>query len=542
MAGHVWANGSILDHYRRLAVAAFPELEACPHEFFASMSLYARAIPWKFFNREVTTGALRVLHEILATDDRKLLAFFNERHGEIEVAVRALEAINHAPYHDRAWWENESQQVRQLQQIRDIREVIHPAYLQLCEAVLKTLLHPIAVFERLKRGKSIDEFTPDDRVEEARRAGLGSLESFDSRMRNAIAHGSVAFSVDGIDYHDVGAKGTRTRHLLPWETLQVFEDLLDVCNGLAAAYRLMILVDTKLLFSEATRIPPALLFPEVQHQLNTASWHVQDYLEFEYLDSKRDLNLFVDTTYLDDRKTQLAVIRAAAVATRFMPTFDRCYVQLQRRGRIGGWGLFETAKVRELLRQGVTEAAPYLAAAPDMAFVVFPFSRYFHVGHPLRLIGSIVEVFRTSWRAVRSRKPRPQVRYARMISKKTYSLVTAATVLHIDDLKNAMEFVARNLRSILRDATREARRVKTTARWLRWLPVGYVEVNVHRSDRRRRQLISSGLNANLLCRIVRKTRGQIQVLPLHESVPQRIGNVIIFWNRAAVEPLLSKSE
>src|SRR5205085_9049966 len=115
MAGQSWANNSILDHYRRLAVATFPELEACPHEFFASMSLYARGMPWKFFNREVTTGALRVLREILASDEQQLLAFFNDRHGEIEVAVRALEAINHAPYHDRVWWEDESQQVRQLQ-------------------------------------------------------------------------------------------------------------------------------------------------------------------------------------------------------------------------------------------------------------------------------------------------------------------------------------------------------------------------------------------------------------------------------------------
>jgi len=496
MAGNAWANTSILNHYRRLAVATFPELEACPHELFASMSLYARAIPWKFFNREVATGTLRVLREILASDEQQLLAFFNERHGEIEVAVRALEAINHARYHDRAWWEEESQQVRQLQQIRDIRELIHPAYLQLCEAVLKTLLHPIAVFERLRRGKSIDKFTPEDRVEEARRAGLGSFESFDSRMRNAIAHGSVAFSVDGIEYRDVGAKGPRTRHNLPWETQQVFEDLLDVCNGLAAAFRLLILLDTKLLFSEAARIPPALLFPEVQHQLNTASWHMQDYLEFEYLDSKRDLNLFVDTSYLDDHKTRLAVIRAAAVATRFMPTFDRCYIQLQRRGRIGGWGLFETAKVRELLQQGITDSAPYLAAAPDTGFVVFPLSRHFRVGHSLRVIGSIVEVFRTSWPIVRSRRLRPQVRHARMVSKRTYSLVTATTVLHIDDLKAAMQFVVRNLRSILRDATRAARREPTTTRWLRWFPVGYVEVNVHRSDRRRRQLLSSGLNAN----------------------------------------------
>lgn len=551
MAGNAWANSSILDHYRRLAVATFPELDACTHEFFASMSLYARAIPWKFFNRTVVTKAFQLLRDIRAGDERWLLSFFNDQHSEIEVAMRSLDAINHSSFHDAVWWSaGEPQDVRELRQIHHIRDLIHPGYLQLCEGVLKTLLHPIAVFERRKRGSTSETFTPDQRIEEARRAGLDAFDSFDSRLRNAIAHGSVRFSKDEIEYPDAHGKveypdahgkGVRTRSTTPTETLQMFDDLLDICNGLAAAFRLLVVLETKLLFSEATRIPPGLFFAEMQHQLNTAGWQVRDYLEFEY-DSKRDLNLFVETSYFDDRKTQLAVIRAAVVAARFMPTFDRCNVQLQRRGRMGGWGLFEISKVQELLQRGVTEAAPYLAAASEMGFMVFPLFRHFRVGQPLRLIGSIVEVFRTSWPTVRSRTPRPQVRHARMVSKETYSLVTAATVLHIDDLKTAMQFVVRNLRSILRDATRAAQRDSTTARSIRWLPVGYVEVDVHRSDRRRRQLISGGLNANLLCRIVRKVRGQIQIMPLHESVPQQIGKVIIFWNRAAVELLLSNSE
>jgi hypothetical protein len=200
--------------------------------------------------------------------------------------------------------------------------------------------------------------------------------------------------------------------------------------------------------------------------------------------------------------------------------------------------LFETTKVRELLQQGITDAGPYLAAASEMGFMVFPLFRHFRVGQPLRVIGSIAEVFRTSWRTVRARNPRPRVRYARLVSRKTYSQVTATTVLGIDDLKTAMQFVARNLRSILRDAAKMARRERQISMWVKWLPLGYVEVNVHRSDRRRRQLISSGLDENLLCRIVRKTHGQIQVLPLHESLPQQIGDVFIFWNRAAVEPLI----
>jgi hypothetical protein len=61
MAGDTWANTSLLQEYRRRAVAPLPELETCGHEFFAFMSLYAGEIPWKFFDRGIAVNALRVL-------------------------------------------------------------------------------------------------------------------------------------------------------------------------------------------------------------------------------------------------------------------------------------------------------------------------------------------------------------------------------------------------------------------------------------------------------------------------------------------------
>lgn len=534
MAGDTWANTSLLQEYRRRALALFPELETCGHEFYAFMSLYAREIPWKFFDPGTATKTLEVLREIRATNDRRLLSFFKDRHGEIEIAIRSLDEINRAAFHDRDWWS-----LADLEQIRDIRELIHPTYLQLCEGVLKTLLHPIAVFQRRKDGSDSETFKADERIDAARKAGLSDFAPFDSIVRNAIAHGRVKFAKDVIEYRNIGTPG-KVRRTSPSETLRLFEDLLDICNGVAVAYRLLVLLDSKLLFSESAPIPPALVFPEVQHQLNTVGWHVRDYLEYEYGNGERDLNLFVTSSYFDDHKTRLSVIRAATFASRFMPAFDRCYVRLERRGSIGGWGLFDTAKIRELIRRGVTDGPSYLTATPDGGFIVFPWSRYFHVFGPLRLMGSIIEVLRTSWPALRGQVQRPEVRDVRTVSKTTYACITATTVLHVDDLQTAMNFVANNVRSLLREAVKAGWRQSETSKWLRWLPVGFIEVDVHRSDRRRRQLRSSGLDENLLCRIVRKTRGQIPITPLHESVPQDYGDVKVFWNRTAIEPLLKQ--
>lgn len=529
-----WANSSLLENYRRRALVLFPELATCGHEFFAFMSLYARESPWRFFDRDTAQNTLRVLGEIRATDDRLLLSFFNERHGEFEIALRSLDEINRSPFHDRDWWS-----LGDLEQIRDIRELIHPAYLQLCEGVLKTLLHPIAVFQRRSGGSMSETFKADERIEAAKKAGVSSFEPFESVIRNAIAHGRVKFAKDAIEYRNIGTPDEKIRRTTPSETLRLFEDLLDICNGLAVAYRLLVLLDKQLLFSESARIPPALVFPEVQLQLNTVGWHVRDYLEFEYGNGERDLNLFVTSSYFDDHKTCLSVIRAATFASRFMPSFDRCYVRLDRRGRIGGWGLFDTAKVRELLQRGINDGPSYLSAVPDGGFIIFPWSRYYRVFGPFRLIGSLAEVLLTSWPALRAQVQRPEVRHARTVSKQTYACVTATTVLHIGDLQTAMNFVANNVRSLLRAAVKAGWRQPETSSWLRWLPVGNVQVDVLRTDRRRRQLVSSGVDdANLLCRIVRKTRGQIPITPLYGSIAQDFGDAKVFWNRAAIEPLI----
>jgi hypothetical protein len=529
-----WANSSLLQEYRHRAIALFPELQSCGHEFFASLSLYDRKSPWKFFDRDTTTKTLQALERISRTDADLLISYFRDRHGEIEVAFRSLDQINRAPSHDRDWWSLE-----ELEMIREIREVIHPAYLQLCESVLKTFLHPIAVSERRDRGSKSESFKPDERIEEARRAGIGEFEPYDSRVRNAIAHGSVAYTKDAIEYRDYGPKGSR--ETTPSETLGLFEDLLDICNGLGAAFRLFVLLDPKLLFSEAAPIPPALLFPELQHQLDTAGWRVDDYLEYEYPDGQRDLNLFVATSYFDDQKTRMSVIRTAVFASRLMSSFERCYVRVDRRGGIGGWGLFETTKARELLGRGVPDGPSYLDAVPEGGFVILPLYRHFHISGPLRLIGSILEVIRTSWPVFRGRIQRPEVRHVKTVSKQTYACVTATMVLNIDDLQTAMNYVAGNVRSLLRDAVSAGWRQPMTSRWLRWLPVGNVQVDVHLRDRRRRQLLSSGLDANLLCRVVRKTRGRIPIIPLHNSVPQEIGDVRVFWNRAAMNGVTRES-
>lgn len=76
--------------------------------------------------------------EIRARDDRLVLSFFKERHGEIQIASRSLDEINRASHHDRDWWS-----VEELDRSRDILRADPPG--------LPPTLRIRAVYERPPR-------------------------------------------------------------------------------------------------------------------------------------------------------------------------------------------------------------------------------------------------------------------------------------------------------------------------------------------------------------------------------------------------------
>jgi hypothetical protein len=528
-----WANTSLLRFRRERAVATFSELAQCGHELFAFMGVYADRLPWCSYDRQAQQNYLAFLRELKLERPKFLTDFMRDEHGTIEIAFRTLETINRTFPHDRDWFKLEDAEL-----LRTIHHEAHPTYLQLCEGVLKWFLTIAAVPLREKRGTPTDRMSPNDLAQEARNAGIHPLACFDSTMRNAIAHGSIAFGTDRIEYLNRDRGKTRTRVNKPHETLAMVEALLDVCNGMAAALRLYVLLDRELLFSKSAPVPPALVFPEVDTQLATIGWRVDDYLELREEDGTRQLTLFARCTYIDDHKTRLSVVRTATFAAALMPGFDRYLVELHRRGERAGWGRFDGAKVRELMAQGVEHAPTYVEHATQLGdFIVFPALGRFNVPSRLRIFGSIAEVIRTSW-AARNAERQIEVRHVEMQSKRSYAFANAHVVLHRSDLAAAVMLTTKNVRRIVRMAIRAARALPHTSWWLRHLPAGYVQVWVYLEDRRRRELLSDGWGPNLLCRLTRKTRGRIPVGAPPEAMAEMVAGIRVDWNGPVIEPLL----
>jgi len=530
-----WANTSLLRFRRDRAVAIFPELANCGHALFAFMGVYADRLPWCSYDRQAQQNYLAFLRALNVDRPTFLTDLLREEHGTIEIAFRTLETINRTFAHDRDWFK-----LKDAELLRTIHLEAHPTYLQLCEGVLKWFLTIAAVPLREKRGAPTDRMSPNDLAQEARNAGIHPLACFDSTMRNAIAHGSIAFGTDRIEYLNRDRGKTRTRVNKPQETLALVEALLDVCNGMAAALRVYVLLDHELLFSKRAPVPPALVFPEVDTQLATSGWRVDDYLELREEDGTRQLTLFAYSTYLDDHKTRLSVVRTATFAAALMPGFDHYLVELRRRGVRAGWGRFDGAKMRKLIVQGVEHATMYVEHATQLGdFIVLPALGRFHVPSRLRIFGSIAEVIRTSW-AARHEDRQIEVRHVEIQSKRTYASINAYVVLHRSDINAAFILTTQNVRRIIRMAIRAARSLPHTSWWLRHLPAGYVQVWVYLEDRRRRELLSTDWGPNLLCRLIRKTRGRIPSAAPPEAMAAMVAGVRVDWNGPVIEPVLQK--
>src|SRR6185312_4799105 len=163
---------------------------------FVSLSAFQTHIPERLFDSSVATSAYLCLSREAEEASHSLSSLLISQDREMAMAFRALRDINSLAIQDADWPAFED-----LEQFRSLEHIIHPGYLKLCEAVLGPLLLPIAIRSRRLRGKSTEISQLYQRVEEAERQSL-ALQAYDRIVRNAIAHGKVHYSLEGISYVD----------------------------------------------------------------------------------------------------------------------------------------------------------------------------------------------------------------------------------------------------------------------------------------------------------------------------------------------------
>lgn len=238
---------------RARLIALFPELESQIEPRFLALRRYLDCRPERFFDKTTYQSYLDWLKEQDKSNGNRLRNYLSDKDAEINRALLFLREINAENWHD-----NSLQTGNEYDLIRFIDKRIHPAYLRLVEAVFTPLARPVAYYSRLDAGKGTDGLDVWQVIQElAGGARDIFVRPYKHIIRNGISHGGITYLQNKIRYRD--NRGNEETFSTTY-VVRLCDDLLDICNALAAALKVFLIVARAHEYSH----PRELLIEELQ--------------------------------------------------------------------------------------------------------------------------------------------------------------------------------------------------------------------------------------------------------------------------------------
>jgi hypothetical protein len=522
-AAEMWTNPLLRAthvHQRRAVADAFPTLQPCGHGHFLSLFRYVEGMPERFYCREACRIMLSSLESLVGKNPQGVRDYLSDRTEAITVAYRTLSEVNGEGWHDLPIPPDE------LELTRFIIQKANPAYLRLVEGVYYPLLMAAAHFSRVARGAKVEGLDVYNCVAELAYSPLRVLgDVYRHAVRNGIAHNGVIFEHGGVRYTD--RKKTSTESLSHREMVRLTDDMLDVCNGMALAFRLFYLTRAGL-----APMPQQLLLEELQAETDSPWWRVEDWVESRF-EGGSQLLLFARPDTYDELKVRFATLQSAFLVEALAPGYDRYFFSMSSaKTKLGMAGFDGHALSRA--RQSVPPYSDCTGVASPAGYAFLPrrnqpallrrldtLRHSYRLHMPpalqdarvqlglLRVEARVSEVHRTSWGTA----------------------VNGDVVVSGADGINRKRVRAACGR-IVRAALQLGRRNCSSVNPARFLPLGFARIGVFARDYRARRLSSFGLGADLVCEIQVKRLKSIREFHIDGSELERYGRYRIAWNRA----------
>lgn len=505
----------------------FPSLGENASPSGLSLRPYLDGCPERFFNRDACALVLEWLMDRDARQRAELQAHLAGAEMELSAALHFLRQVNHEDWHDRPLLEGEDFEV-----VRFIDAVLHPAYLRMTEGVLAHLVRPFAHFSRIDRGKSPEGLDVFNAVEELSSSSLAPLVgAYNKTVRNAIGHGGIAYGQKEIRYSD--KKTTITLDV--WSVVRMVDDMVDTCNGIAAALKLFLLRFDR----DGYLMPRELAVEELMEETSTPWWTIGGCIPTE-LPGATQLLIYARPESRDAMKINWAAIQSAVVAEGAMPGYDRYFLSLRgSRGDVG-WAAFDGDVLRSLRESGAADLHEYVAALESPGVFYHPELR---LPGLLRRADTLFKSMSLQWpiaiNQIRQnlRVTRVAARSAKLHRNGWRSVVNGAVVIEVPENEDVARVVRRRRRQIVRVAARLARRSMSRLDPVRYLPVGWARIAVVNEDFRRRRLGSFGLGPELVCTVQLQRIRRIKAPDIMGSTVEASLNWRIAWNKAWIDEI-----
>lgn len=477
---------------------------------------YTSSRPERFFNRNVQAVFARWLENCHQQEPQSLCDYLMDHLAEIDRALLYLHEINVEDWHDQKFGSSHDWEF-----LKIVDQCVHRTYLRLVEGVLTPFARLPAHFGRRARGAGTENLDIYAIGAELANSPLEQItSSYRHTIRNGIGHGGITYGQSEITYRD---KRGNEEALSTNEIMKLCDDLLDDCNGLAAALAVFYVRHR----GDGYPIPEQLMLQELREETAAPWWIVEGTIRSR-VPVGNQLIVYARTRSADFPTIQFSATQTGILAEAFAPGYERYLVSISGSSSGVGWAVFHGARLRDH-RAAEADLAKYIDVIESIAF--FPFKnrplwmrRIWHMYQAIRINWPYV---RRDWHAARG-IPEIIPRVATVHRNGWRSVLNGSVVMPLSSPPQIRRFRRRIINAALRIA-------EANSPLARYLPLGFAQISVFCRDYRTRRLASYGLGRDLVCTVRYQAIGRIRNPDIVGSTVEIAGAWRIAWNRAWLE-------
>lgn len=505
---------------RQINRAAVAELFGIPPGItdgqYLVLRCYTSSRPEKFFNQSAQTAFAEWLENCHQQEMKVLRDYLRDNLAEIDRALLFLHEINVEDWHDKKFDSLDDWEL-----LKFVDHFIHRTYLRLVEGVLTPLARLPAYFSRRTRGvktEGLDIYAIDKELVN------GPLEmitsSYRNTIRNGISHGGITYGQFEITYSD---KRGNVESLSTDEIIKICDDIIDDCNGLAAALAIFYVRHR----GDGYPIPEELLLQELREETATPWWSIEGTIRSR-VSAGDQLIVYARTRSTDFSTIQFSATQTGILAESFAPGYERYFVSIRGNSSDTGWAAFNGKRLRDH-RAAADDLTKYKDVIESIVFLPFKNRPQW-----MRHIWNIYQAFRTHWpyarRSWSAARGIPEIvpRVANIHRKGWRSVLKGCVIMSQVSPTHIRRFRRKIIDSVLRIA-------EANPPMSKYLPLGLTQVSVFCRDYRTRRLSGYGLGADLVCTVCYQTLRRIRNPDIMGSTVEVDGAWRIAWNRAWLE-------
>lgn len=490
---------------------------------------YIDNAPQKFYSNEAFQKYFQFLETTKKEDPEVLSKILKESETLLSISTKSFLEVLSEPIHDILLPDLPNDL------INFIDNKIHYNLLKLYETPLFQFGFIIAKYHWIKQEKGLDRLDLYNVIDQLKKVGFDFIEPFYlHNIRNGIAHGKIIFSDSDITYFD--KKGNKEK-ISTRKIVKTFDGIIDIINGFCLAFKVFCFTNSTFFDRYNISIPKSILLEELQSRSNCPGWTITNCIESIVLSSKRQLTIYVKNDNWDFNKVRTYSFLTALWAEKLTKSYERIFISLYSANSTvhSGWAAYDGLKFKELRELQSANPKDFKGVLEgDLVFFIpkfkFPWIIYrlgtyqsvFKVLLPLEL-QNFKDKFRYNPFLLRE---------TRIHSKKNFSVISDPSIIvRPSSLDDVEALIINNRKKIFQLAVKKSRQ---ECHWLsitKYLPVRYIRVFVYDTNKRIRDLRSSGLIPELIASIEVNTTKKIKTIDIADGIPEQHGKYRVVWNR-----------